>query len=1128
MVFDLLTAYPLSAARAAVPFPKNPAVSDGSAVAAVAVSGKPAAVSGKPAAVPDEKELSVSGIVTDSRGESLPGALVKLRETAAAAATDSEGRFSLTISSWGKHKLLTLEVSFLGMKTAHRAIDPAADNRSLKIALEDDALLMDEVLVTGYQSVKRESATGSYQLVSAEKLNQTYHKELLEGLEGKVPGLVSYNNGLSGGGEAGLTIRGVGSFQAKTNPLVVVDGLPIEGGLASVNPDNIESITVLKDAAAASIYGARASNGVIVITSRQARTDHLSLEFSANYGISEKNDYSVMDWADASELIQLERNNFNWIVANSSTAYKDLKNSYKSKPKSLSPILRLLMAADQGDLSQSELDIRLTALAANDYRSEWQQLMERPRATQQYNLALRNRSDKLNSSLVLNYLGDNRGLVNEYADNFTLNWRGLMDLSRWLSLEFGANLIATRGREHASSLWNGINSFAPYTSMYNADGSLADMEAEVYLSEPSLQDAGLGLKSEAYNLNDEIGRNFTDSRENNIRTYAHAYLHLLPGWTLSGMFQFEDIYSKADSYLEADSYDMRHLYNLYTSTDGTHYLPDAGMLRTAGAEGAYYTFRAQSDYAKTFADRHEVNLLGGFEYRQTKYNSLNQVLLGYDDLSQTNNMGTANFGTLTQLSGTVSALGNSYSMVEAPSGSDFRSSVVLHRYYSVYLNGNYVLDHRYALSASWRVDHTDLFGADPEFRRRPLWSVGASWNLGNEPFMESLWWLEALKLRASYGLTGNIDQSVSSYLTASVDVNELNGNRYAYLNTPPNEQLRWEKTASVDVGLDFAVRGGRLSGAVDVYVKNGSDLLTVTDIDPTTGWTSLTINNGKARNAGFELQLSSDIIPAPHRDDFGLSSTAAFSYNNNRVTAVNHQPTSGTEALSSYNMTVGYPVHSLYSYRFAGFKTIQGIQYFGWYDHDDNVNFCDIESERFTPEDVVYSGSLDPTTVVSLTPEFRWKGFALSALFCYYGGHVMRARTEDWSSDGSQYGYNSLAELEAVPSAYLRFWNEESGTRPANGFRGSVNVVGDYRHMDTNVVPADFIKMRNVALDYRLKEAWCSRIGLSTARVRLQAENFCLWHRNKLGLDPEACNPHDGTVGVSAPRCYTVSLNLTY
>lgn len=255
----------------------------------------------------------VVGLVTDVDNEPLPGATVRLKGTSTGVITDLEGLFSLTVE--GSRPVL--EISYVGMKSQEVRLS-SRTKKEVYIRLEADTKLLEDIIVTGYHNLKRENATGSYQLISADDLDRRYTGDVVSNLEGMVPGLVHYNNGFNDGGESALTIRGTGSFNATTSPLVVVDGLPIEGGLESVNPYNIESITVLKDAAAASIYGARASNGVIVITSKRAKSSRLEVNFSADLTITEKNDYDYMEWANAEELIRLERHNFNFVKNNPS------------------------------------------------------------------------------------------------------------------------------------------------------------------------------------------------------------------------------------------------------------------------------------------------------------------------------------------------------------------------------------------------------------------------------------------------------------------------------------------------------------------------------------------------------------------------------------------------------------------------------------------------------------------------------------------------------------------------------------------------------------------------------------------------------------------------------------------
>jgi TonB-linked SusC/RagA family outer membrane protein len=1060
---------------------------------------------------------TITGQVVDENKEPLIGVTVMQRGTGNGCTTDVDGQFSLLVEGSDPQ----LDFSYIGMRP--HTVKVSRSQSFILVKMEPDENLIDEVLVTGYQNIKRENAVGAYQTISAKELDERYTSDVVSRLEGQVPGLVAYNNGTNGSGESTLTIRGVSSFEARTNPLVVVDGLPIEGSIETVNPYDIESINVLKDASAASIYGARASNGVIVITTKRAHSDKLTIDVNADLTISEKQSYSNFGWANASQLLELEQDNFNYVI-NDENAYDGLLSDYATNKSGLSPAVRLLLAHHLGTLSDADFNAQMQELAGNDYRKEWRDVMLRTRIQHQYNVAFRTQGKKLNSNIVFNYKGDNEGVVKEHDNTFTLNYQGDLAVTKWLDLSFGINLINERTKEQADLLgYKQIYAFQAYQSMYNADGSLADMEALFSLDEDAFQDSSLGLKGAAFNLVDEVNRNFTKGRRNNIRTYIHANVKILPELSVSGKFQYEDITYKGETYYEGDSYDMRTLYNLGTS-GGVHYFPEGGMLKTQHQTGDYYTFRAQANYSKTFAEKHAVDAIAGFEYRQTHNRYNNDLKLGYDEQTQTNLTYLTNLEILQQLY-SCDINPNYGIFAYAPQESDFSTSDILHRYYSYYFNGNYTYDSRYSAQFSYRVDKADLFGADPEFRGRPLWSVGASWNINNEPWMKDVAWVDALKLRASYGLTGNIDSSVSSYLTAAIAVNEITGKKVATLNTPPNDQLRWEKTASWNFGLDFSLLHNRLSGSLDYYIKNSSDLLSLTDIDPTSGWSSLTINNGKARNTGVELQLNGTIVRPATVDDFGFNASLGFAYNNSKITKISHEASSGYEALSTRHE--GDPVNAIYSYRYAGIVTDEdGNQVYSWYDHDGNVQTADIRTGTFTPADIVCSGTLDPKVTASFTPEFTWKGFTLSALFSFYGGHYMRVNAQDWSHGGYYTGYKSLVDLDAAPASYLNYWNAEDKTKAiANGYPG-YNTIGDYEHIDQNVVHADYLKVRHIVLGYNFPKSLCRRIGIAGLRLRVQMNNVATWVRNSQGVDPEANNPLSGMATLKTPKSYTMSLSI--
>lgn len=1069
----------------------------------------------------------VNGVVTDEAGEPLVGVTVFVDGTTTGASTDIDGNFSILMEK-GKN---VLRFSYVGMKTKSVKVSPK--EKMLMVTMEEEPQMMSEVVVTGYQNLKRESATGSYQTISASDMARRYTGDITSNLEGQVPGLVTYDNG---NGKS-ISIRGTGSFQANTSPLVVVDGLPIEGGIETVNPYEIDNITILKDAAAAAIYGARASNGVIVITTKRAREEKLQVEFNADITISEKNDYSYMGWASAAELIELEGYNFNYINGLADrTAFNSLLNYHKTgRDNNISPATLLMLRHSLGEIDSETLSSGLASLSKNNYRKEWQNAMERTGIQQQYNLAIRYNGKVMSNSLVLNYENDNMGTVGSSANNFMLNYRGAIKLGKILDVSVGLNLLSERMQGNLyHNEWGAISSFNPYLSMYNIDGSLASMEATFALNDKSFDNTSYGLKKPSYNQIEEIGLSTQITRRTNIRPWINAKVNILDGWSANGMFQYEDIYYKSDEMWGKDSFKMRSMYNLYTVFDKNknsviHYIPDGGELDTMTSEGSFYTFRAQTDYNNTLAEKHDISAAVGFEYREQREKTYGNVMMGYDDQTQTNNNYMMNWGLLKDMEGSAGVLGANYPMYGAPSSESFKTTHILHRFYSVYGIANYVYDSRYALALSCRLDKTDLFGADPKFRGRPLWSVGLSWNIQNEAFMRDYTWVSVLKLRASYGLTGNIAQNISSLLTASIGINDIYGNKYATLNTPPNDQLRWEKTATWNVGADFSFFNSKLSGSIDFYRKNSSDLLSLTDLDPTTGWSQLTINNGKMVNTGFELQLNSPLIVASSPNNIGLDLTFNIAYNHNKVTKVDHLPSTGLEALSSNTLHEGYPANSLFSYDFAGMVNEGQMQYYSWRDHKGNIQTANIDTDFFTPEDIVYSGSLDPKVMGSFMPRLSWQNFDLSVMLAWYTGHVMRADTEAYTSEGSMYGYNGLSEIEAVPSSYLNYWRTgDSTTYAANGYAGGSNVIGYGQYMSSNVVSADFMKIRNIVLSYQFNEKICKKLRLEDLRLRFQVNNLCTWARNDKGIDPEANNPIYGTRSLKLPRSYTFSLYFSF
>ena len=1053
-----------------------------------------------------------AGTVVDENEEPLAGAVIRTKDVDMPVVTDLNGEFVVCSDS----STVAITITYVGMESVTTKIK--AGIKAL-IKMHPNIEFMDEVVVTGYQTIKREAATGSYQTIMSKDLEKIFTGDIVSNLEGKVPGLT----GNAGGDENAMLIRGMGSFQARTSPLIVVDGLPIEGGLNTVNPYDIESISVLKDAAASSIYGARAANGVIVVTTKTGKSEHLSIDFNMDITVSEKYDYDYMGWASASQLLELEQLNFNAMVNDEDQSYfDDLVSSYNNGyRRDISPATRMLLENKMGVISDNELKTIFDRWNRNDYRKEYADVHDRTRIDQSYNLAIRSQGKKINSSLLANYSRSNNGVVNERSHNFTFKYRGDIKLATWMDLTGGFNLKSTRDKTHLGDSYSGINSFLPYASMYEPDGSLCRMEADMDLDNPVFTD-NIHLKDHSYNLVDEMNMNFNNSRSTNLRGYVHSLFRLLPGWTVQMQFQYEDVSSKSEAIYEADSYFVRNLQNLYTSEDGVCHIPDGAIKTMDTRNGDYYTFRAQTRYKNRLWQKHDIDLLAGMEYRETRYKGERSVLYGFDPQTLNNQQFLTDWDYINRPQGSI--LGENHTVYGAPK--DVKSEDVLHRYYSIYFTGNYVYDSRYAFSGSYRVDKTDLFGTDPKYRGRPLWSVGASWNASNEMFMRDLTWIDNLKVRFSYGLTGNIDSNTSSYLTGKIDNHRLNGLPLATLNTPPNDQLRWEKTSTWNVGMDFAFLNHRITGSLDYYRKNGSDLLTRIDLDETAGVTSMIANVGEMANNGIELALNADIVRPHDRKSFGANMGIVFAYNNNKVTKVHHYPSSGFENLY-FALHEVYPMNSIFAFDYQGIVEKEGMYYMSWRNKSGEIHTGSVASGEFQLEDAVYGGTMTPSITGSLSPEITWNGFTLSALFTFYAGHYMQTNAEFWRQSGSNHGYNAIGGYGGdVYASQLEYWNGDT-SRPANGYRSSLYQNLDYaKYSNSTIEHADYMKFRNIVLSYSFPQSICRKIRINDLRLRLQANNLATWVRNSHGIDPESAYLSTGEKGYKAPRSYTFSLSF--
>ncbi len=1065
----------------------------------------------------------IKGVVYDvEENEPLAGATIMIDGTTKITVSDVDGKF--TISDVTALNPMVTAV-FVGMKPVSVKVTPK-NMHDIRFNMETHVTMMSEVVVTGYQDIKKEKMTGSVATISSEKLEERYTLNLLDNLEGRVAGLSTY------GGKP--IIRGVGTLSGSTAPLLVVDGLPIEGSLDDINPYDIESVNVLKDASASAIYGARAANGIIVVTTKNAKKKgKIDIDFSANLTWYENRnmDYHDNFYMTPEEHIKAETEYMEYkYFVKDDVRNNDPEQNIKSFLQGLKTGQAYPSLIDYsyyqlatGAIDRNQLNSIIDGLKGNNFARDYADNVYRRQLVQQYNIALRSASDKSRNSIVLNYKHDNSGMINHKSEWLNISYKGSFDIAKWLTATVSINSIYSTDRTYGSDYNSSADNpwaFAPYYPFYNADGSIK-LQYPWYNGN-EWWDPGEGMHNLGVNVVDEMYNNTQTDRRQNMRYHGDLLFRILPGLTANAQFIYEVDTQNQKHLATEKSHAARSMRNAfaYRTAEGTvdYYTPrSGGFLQTNEIEGNYWTARGQLNYSRTFG-KHDIAAIAGLEFRETTSKGTKALALGYDEQLQSSSTHTVDFGKLSQMRNSplfmLEAGGYPCNQfVFGPYMEDGMGLVpeVNHRYGSGYANLTYTYDEKYNVFGSFRKDYADVFGLNSKFRGKPLWSVGAGWNVHNEGFVRDFApWLSFLKLRVSYGVTGNIYQGATSVMTASAG--EINGNTnlpFGTVTSPANPDLRWEQNRTTNVGLDFSLFNYRLRGSFDFYNKVGKDIFNGINLDPTTGFTSIVANAASIRNRGVELVASYDWFVPRSRRDFSWTTSLTFTYNTNEVTDVEN-PATIAHQLISKPYKVGYPVNAMWSYRFAGISDKigqEGQTLFyvenGAVQHNASGRSIDI---------LEFSGQSDPKYIMGIDNTFKWNGLSLGFVLAYYGGHKMRAlaQTEVFNTFTSP-----------MASYFVDAWTPENKTDvPGLGIYSSTLIGSEPSYSNTAVRDASFLKLRNIVLGYTIPETWLRRFGIKLLTVSFQVNNpKALWTANDIGVDPE-------TLGIRRPTSYMVGLNL--
>lgn len=1071
----------------------------------------------------------VTGTIFDRvTGETLPFVTVMVKGTSTGTVSSDAGVFTISVPSTES----VLVFSYMGYETIEiqaNVSTPMTVNMGLA------ATTLEGVLITGFQTITRERATGAYSTISANTLQERFSPNVLDNLEGRVAGLVTY------GGR--ITVRGTGTLFAEARPLLVVDGLPIDGVLEDLNPHDIESITILKDAAASAIYGARAANGVIVVVTKGATEENkIDVEVTANTMIHHKQnlDYADNWYMTPSQQVDFESAYYDWFYTRSPGAAGNLTNTKNSingtstSPFStITPVQHARYQLTSNLIGQNEFDSLMTQYKKQNFAKDFTEHALKNRVLSQYNVAVRNRTKNFQSNLVFNLRTDNTGIIEARDNRFNVFYKGSYDMTKWLTINFSVNNILQKTQQSSSSLGFdpirvATNPFRvpSYYSLFNPDGSYSRHipNAARYNDYATYAEENTALRPMHYNQLQELYLDQTNNKRQSTRYHGELLFKIIEGLTFNTQYVYESNQFSRSSYAEAESFFMRLMRNVYTQYNPTadrynYMIPEyGGQLVNETRQSNHWTARAQVSFSRIIAKDHAVDAIAGLEFREVNSKGNRNLMLGWEEQLQSHSTTLVSYPALEayRFSDFFSKGFEARDRLYYPYIRDAIAPIqeVRHRNASGYTNLTYTYADRYNVFGSLRKDYADVYGLASEFRGAPFWSLGASWNLHYENFMANYKFINVLKPRISYGYTGNIYQGATSYMTATTNLrNHFNGLPRAIVEDPGNPELSWEKTGTFNAGVEFMLMDHRLRGVVDWYSKKSDKVFATKSLESTKGFRSLVMNMANVENKGVELTLAYDWIRPQKRDGFSWTTSATGSFNKNIVTHIEIQAKVPTD-LIQLGYDVGKPVRSIYSFVFAGLDE-EGVQ--TWRaENGDAVKDLKILSEN--PNVLVHSGQLDPKYTFAMENRWTWKGFSLNVMMVYYGGHHMRAL----QANPMLGGYSA----QPLRSFYTNSWTPTNTNTVVPGigeYGATVSTSSSVpTYADIFVRPADFLKIRNITLGYDVPKERISRIGLNNLSLRFQVDNLpALWKSNDIGMDPE-------TMGVSLPICYVLGLNFRF
>jgi TonB-linked SusC/RagA family outer membrane protein len=1029
------------------------------------------------------KDIDIFGRVTDENGNAMEGAVVKIKDGTRTEVTDILGDFSFTAVD----ENAVIVISHLGYNNVELRALTQLGNIRMRPAVNQ--LNEVAILSTGYQKISKEGTTGSFVLIDNKLVNRSVSSDFISRIKGVTNGLLVDSKV---GNTTGISVRGRSTLFSETKPLIVIDNFPFEGDLNTINPNDIEDVTVLKDAAAAAIWGVRAGNGVIVITTKKGKLNQQTkVGFNTNITIGDNPDLYYQPQMTSAEFIELEK-----FLYSKGKYNATLRNDYEV----VSPVIALLSKQTPANAEATQSSIE--ALKNYDARDQINQYFYQKSLQQQYYLSLNGGGVNNTYHLSAGYDRLRPVSVGATDSRYTLKANNTYDLVNH-KMQLSTDITFTRSNVKNDN-YIGYFPLYPYEKIADENANALPVLLFSGLRASYTDTVGNGnLLNWKYRPLDELRKraNTLKNESTDIRVNTGLRYQVLKPLAFSVNYQYFHSIGANKILQSMDSYVTRNEINKVTQinrTTGAVFNPmPIGSLfsRTNNSFEAKYG-RVQLDFKHTLLRKHNLNAIAGYEVRSENSSYNSQNLYGYNPETETSIIVDPVTTFPYYYGGQPTRIGSNVNT---------QNSNVNH-YISYYANAIYTYDSRIILSGSYRRDESNLFGVSAQRKGVPLFSTGIAWSVDKEKFY-SFSWMPRLQMRATYGYNGNVNKTITAYTTAnpSIYLNYL-GAPFSVISNPPNPSLRWERIKNINLGIDFGLKKEIFSGSIEYYIKDGADLIGTSPIAQQTGLSIFTGNVADTHTEGIDIQLNSRNL----NGSFKWTTTGIFNISKDKVT--NYQAITGSNEsiLRSRSILplVGYPIQSIFSFKSSGLDN-EGNP-LGFIDGQTSNNYTSINNSTNRNE-LKFSGSAVPTIFGSVRNTFSFKALELSVNISYKFGYYFRRQSLQ---------YNLLYEGDYHSDDYSRRWQkpgDELNTNvPGLVYPAIINRDQFYAYSESTIEKGDHIRLNDIQLMYTLTNNSLKKIGLGSLAFYTYANNLgILWRANRRSIDPDASMGYPLTRSIS-------------